>query len=48
MEGIAVCFPYKGGVNFIHDYLQPIGSVIIPDARPKTIDTPLMLIFQLG
>jgi hypothetical protein len=32
MQGIAVCFAYKGGKKFRCDGLKPIGDVIAQDA----------------
>jgi len=46
-EGIAICWAYKGGQKFFYDWLQCIGSVITPDAWPKIVDTPLMLILKM-
>jgi len=43
-EGITVCFAYKGGKEFLSDWLQPIGGVISPDAWPKIVYAPLMVI----
>jgi len=43
-EGIAICFAYKGGQEFLCDWLQPIGGMISQDAWPKIIDAPLTLI----
>jgi len=45
-EGIAVCFAYKGGQEFLCDWLQPIGGVISQDAWPKIVDAPLTLILS--
>jgi len=43
-EGIAVCFAYKGGQEFLCHWLQPIRGVMSQDAWPKIIDAPLTLI----
>jgi len=43
-EGVAVCFAYKGGQEFLCDWLQPIGGVISHDAWPKIADAQLTLI----
>ena len=38
-EGVAICFAYKGGQEFLCDWLQPIVAVISQDTWPKIIDT---------
>jgi len=43
-EGIAVPFAYKGGLEFLCDWLQPIGGVISQDAWPNIVDAQLTLI----
>jgi len=44
MEGIAICFAYKGSQWWLYDWLQPIGGVISQEAWPKIVDAPLTLI----
>jgi len=44
-EGIAIAFAYKGSQSFLYDCMQPIIHQMTQDARPKTIDAPLTLIF---
>jgi len=48
MEGIAICFAYKGSQKFLYDWIHPIGGVISQDAWPKIVDPPLTLIFMMG
>jgi len=48
MEGIAICFAYKGSQKFLYDWICPIGGVIFQDAWPKIIDALLTLIFMMG
>jgi len=36
-EGIAIWFAYKGGENFLYDWLQPIGCVITQDTKTKIV-----------
>jgi len=38
MEGIAICFAYKGSQKFLDNWLHPIGGVISQDAWPKIVD----------
>jgi len=47
-EGIAICFAYNGGEQFLYDWLQPIGSVITLDTWPKIVDALLTLISKMG
>jgi hypothetical protein len=42
-EGIAICSAYKGSLQFLYDWLQPIGGVISQDAWPQIVDAPLTL-----
>jgi len=46
-DGVAICFPKKGGPEFLYDWLQPIGSVITQYTRRKIIDALLRLIFKM-
>jgi hypothetical protein len=43
-EGIVICFAYKGGQEFLCDWLQRIGGVISQDVWPKIVDVRLTLI----
>jgi len=45
---VALCFAYKAGQYLSYDYLQPMGTQITQDARPKIIDAALMLISRMG
>ena len=48
MEGIAICFAYKGSQKFVYDWLHPIGGVISQDAWPKSCDEPVETIDWLS
>ena len=48
MEGIAICFAYKGNQKFLYDSIHPIGGDISQDAWLKIVDAPLTLIFTMG
>ena len=47
MEGIAICFAYKGSQKFLYNWLHPIGGGISQDAWPKIVDALLTLIFMM-
>jgi len=46
IEGIIICFAYKGGQIFFYDCLQPVGGLIAQDSRPTNVDAPLILVLM--
>jgi len=47
-ERVTSAFAYTGGQCICYDHLHPMPTLIIQDARPRIVDTPLTLISRMG
>jgi len=48
MEGIVICFAYKGCQKRLYDWLQHIGGVIPQHAWPQIVEALLTLIWMMA